>query len=77
VIRRGFWVALGLGAGATFAVIVSRRMRRATEAMAPANIAREARGVLSDLGQLVQETLEEFRKGMAAKEAELRTALDV
>jgi sensor histidine kinase regulating citrate/malate metabolism len=75
VIRRGFWIALGLGAGATAAIIASRWMKRKTEAMAPTNIAREARDTAANLGQLVRESLAEFRKGMADREAEIRAGL--
>jgi hypothetical protein len=71
-----FWLALGLGAGATMAVLVARRMRRASEAIAPANIAKEAKQVVTDLGQLVRESFEAGRRAMAEKEAEVRGALD-
>jgi len=74
-VRRVFWLALGLGAGATAAVLVARRMRRATEAVAPANLAKEAREAVSDLGHLVRESLEAGRKAMAEKEAEVRASL--
>ena len=68
-------MALGLGAGATAAVLVSRRMRRATEAVAPATLAREARQAASDLLQLVRESVEAGRQAMADKEGEVRSAL--
>ena len=74
--RRLFWLALGLGAGATMAVLAARRVRRASEAVAPANLAKEAQQALSDLGQLVRESLEAGRRAMAEKEAEVRAALD-
>ena len=73
--RRIFWLALGLGAGATAAVMASRWMKRKTEAMAPANVAREARQAASDLGQLVREAVGEFRKAMAEKEAEIEAQI--
>ena len=74
--RRAFWLAFGLGAGATAAVLVSRRMRRAREAMAPATVAREAKQVIGDLGQLIRETLEAGRQAMAEKEAEIRESIE-
>ena len=73
--RRIFWLALGLGAGATAAVMASRWMKRKTEALAPANLARDARGAVSDLGQLVRESIAEFRKAMADKEAEIEAQI--
>jgi hypothetical protein len=74
--RRLFWVALGLGAGATMAVLVARRVRRASEAVAPANVAKDAQQALSDLGRLFRESLEAGRRAMSAKEAEVRAELD-
>ena len=74
--RRAFWVALGLGAGVTAAVLTSRWMRKQTERMAPANVGRQLEDTFQDIGQLVREILEEWRKGMAEKEAEIRAQLD-
>jgi hypothetical protein len=71
-----FWVALGLGAGATAAVLASRWMRRQAQRMAPAAIGRQARSGLQDLGQLVREALAEGREGMRQKEAEVRSSLE-
>jgi len=73
--RRGFWVALGLGAGVTAAVLTSRWMRKQTERMAPANVGRQVGDTARDLGQLLREALEEWRKGAAEKEAEIRAQL--
>ena len=73
--RRGFWVALGLGAGVTAAVLTSRWMRKQTERMAPANVGRQLGDTARDLGQLLREALEEWRKGAAEKEAEIRAQL--
>jgi hypothetical protein len=75
-VRRIFWLALGLGAGATMAVLAARRVRRASEAMAPANVAKEAQQALADLGQLISQSLEAGRRAMAEKEAEVRAALE-
>jgi len=74
--RRLFWTALGLGAGATAAVLVSRWMRRTTQAVAPANVAREAGRTVSDFVELVRQALAEGRAGMAEKEAEIRASLE-
>jgi hypothetical protein len=75
-VRRLFWTALGLGAGVTAAVMTSRWMRRQSERMAPANLGRQASETLRDIGQLAREAAEEWRKGMAEKEAEIRSQLD-
>jgi hypothetical protein len=73
--RRTFWVALGLGAGATGAVVTSRWAKRQARRVAPATIAREAKGGLLDLGKLVSESISEGRRAMADREEELRADL--
>jgi hypothetical protein len=74
-VRRVFWLALGLGAGATGAVIAARWFERQTRRMAPANLARQAGGTVRDLSSLVGEALREFRQGMMEKESEVRSSL--
>ena len=74
--RRAFWLMVGLGAGATAAVLASRRMRRAREAIAPATVAKEAKQVVSDVGQLIRESLEAGRQAMAEKEAQIRDSIE-
>ena len=74
--RRLFWLAVGLGAGATMAVLVARRVRRASEAMAPATVAKEARDAVSDLVELVRQSIQAGREAMAKKESEVREALE-
>jgi hypothetical protein len=70
--RRIFWLALGLGAGATGAVVTLRFARRQAKKVAPATLAREARGGFMDLARLVSESLAEGREAMREKEDELR-----
>ena len=74
--RRLFWVALGLGAGVASAVIGARFVRKQTAKVAPANIAREARGNMMDLAKLVSESINEGRVAMQERELELRSELD-
>jgi hypothetical protein len=74
-LRRAFWLALGLGAGATSAVLAARWFQRQTRRMAPANLARQAGGTVRDLSSLVGEAMREFRQGMADKESEVRSSL--
>ncbi len=71
--RRPFWIALGVGAGAAGALVTSRWARRQARKVAPATIAREAKGGLVDLGKLVSESIAEGRRAMAEREQELRT----
>ena len=75
--RRGFWVALGLGAGATGAIIASRWTRRQVERAKPRAIARETKGGLLDLSKLVAESIEEGKRAQDARERELRQRYDV
>ena len=70
--KRGFWVALGLGAGATGAVIASRWTRKQAQRVAPQTIAREAKGGLMDLSKLFSESIQEGKRAMDEREAELR-----
>jgi hypothetical protein len=70
--RRIFWLALGLGAGAAGAIMTARFARRQARKVDPANIAREARGGLMDLAKLVSESIAEGREAMREKEEELR-----
>ena len=75
MLRRGFWVALGLGAGATGAVLASRWTKKQAARVAPATLAREANGGLLDLGKLVSESIAEGRQAMEDRERELRADL--
>jgi hypothetical protein len=71
-VRRGFWVALGLGAGATGAILASRWTRKQAHRVAPQTIAREAKGGLMDLTKLVSESIQEGKRAMDDRERELR-----
>jgi hypothetical protein len=71
--KRLFWVAVGLGAGAVAAIMTMRFARRQAQKVAPANLAREARGGMMDLAKLVSQSLAEGREAMREKEDELRS----
>ena len=73
--RRAFWVAVGLGAGAAGAVMTMRFARTQAQRIAPANLAREARGGLMDLAKLVSESLSEGQRAMQERQDELRGEL--
>ncbi len=70
--RRLFWVALGLGAGAAGAIVTLRFARRQAERVAPSRLAREAKGGLMDLAKLVSESVAEGQRAMRDREDELR-----
>ena len=69
--RRLFWLALGLGAGAAGAVM-SMRFAKKQAKKVPATVAREARGSILELSKLVSESIAEGKRAMAEKEDELR-----
>ncbi len=71
--RRLFWLALGLGAGAAGAIMTARFARRQMDKVAPSTLARGARGGLLDLSRRVSESIEEGRRAMQEKEEQLRT----
>ncbi|HEY7478815.1 MAG TPA: hypothetical protein VIB62_11325 [Actinomycetota bacterium] len=75
--RRLFWVALGLGAGATGAIMASRWTRRQVEKAKPQALARETKGGLLDLSKLVAESIEEGKRAQDARRRELRDRFDV
>lgn len=70
--RRLFWLAVGLGAGAAGAIVTLRFARRQAEKVAPSRIAREAKGGLMDLAKLVSESMAEGQRAMREREEELR-----
>ena len=70
--KRIFWLALGLGAGAAGAIMTARFARRQMDKVTPSTLAREARGGLLDLSRRVSESMEEGRRAMQQKEEELR-----
>jgi hypothetical protein len=70
--RRAFWVSLGLGAGATGAIVASRWAKRKAKQVAPATIAREAKGGLLEFSKLVSDSIAEGKVAMAEREQELR-----
>jgi hypothetical protein len=74
--RRIFWLALGLGAGTTAAIIAGRWARRQAKHLAPASLWNQASTTAKDLATLAGEVLHEFRQGREEKEAEIRASLE-
>ena len=73
--KKVFWLALGLGAGSTAAILASRWMRRQRQRLVPASLGPQAGEALRDLARLLGEAVSEFRRGMSDKEAEVRGAM--
>jgi hypothetical protein len=70
--KRVFWLALGLGAGAA-GVVVSARFAKKQAKSVPTAVAREARGGIMELTKLFNESIAEGKRAMAEKERELRS----
>lgn len=75
--RRGFWAALGLGAGVTGVILTSRWAKRQARRVAPATLAREAKDGLLDVSKLISESIQEGKRAMEERERELRERHDV
>lgn len=75
--RRLFWLAVGLGAGAASAIMAGRFTRRQVEKAKPQTIAREAKGSLLDLSKLVAESIEEGKRAQADRERDLRDRYEI
>lgn len=75
--RRLFWLAVGLGAGAASAIMAGRFTRKQVEKAKPQTIAREAKGSLLDLSKLVAESIEEGKRAQADRERELRDRYEI
>ncbi|HEX2424526.1 MAG TPA: hypothetical protein VHM47_01435 [Actinomycetota bacterium] len=73
--RRLFWLAVGLGAGAAGAVLTTRFAKKQMQKVAPSTIAREARGGLLELSKLVSESLAEGKRAMEEAESEARSSI--
>jgi hypothetical protein len=71
-VRRGFWVAVGLGAGTTGAILAGRWTKKQARRVAPQTIARETKGGIMDLSKLVSESIAEGKRAMDEREAQLR-----
>jgi hypothetical protein len=76
-VRRLFWLAVGLGAGAASAIMAGRFTRKQVEKAKPQTIAREAKGSLLDLSKLVAESIEEGKRAQADRERELRDRYEI
>jgi hypothetical protein len=74
-VRRLFWLAVGLGAGATASIMASRWVKRQTRKLAPGNLAGRAVEGLASVGDALTEAWSEFRAGAEEREAEIRSSL--
>jgi hypothetical protein len=68
VIRRLFWLAMGVTIGG----LLVRKLNRAVERLTPANVARSATGALSELAEVLRHFAVDVRAAMREREDELR-----
>lgn len=73
--RRIFWLAMGLGAGVSAAILLSRWMRRQQQRFSPGNLGSQIAEGARDIGQLLREALDEARAEAARTEDEIRSSL--
>ena len=73
MVRRLFWLGLGLALGA----LIFRRLSRAAEKLTPTGLARGLGGALADLTQAARDFVADVRQGMVEHEAALREAAEL
>ena len=73
--RRIFWLAMGLGAGATVGLAFNRWARQKSKQFGPANLGRQAGRAATDAASRVTDAMGEFLLGAAEREAEIRATL--
>lgn len=73
--RRLFWAFLGVGVGAAVGVAAVRWAGRTKKRYSPPNLARGAGRAAEGLAERLQGAIEEGRRAMEEREAELRAEL--
>jgi hypothetical protein len=73
--RRLFWTAVGVGAGAAIGVGAMRWASRTADRLAPSSLAERAFEAAGDWWERLGEAFEEGQAAMAEREAELRARL--
>jgi hypothetical protein len=71
-VRRVVWIGVGVAG----AVVAARWLRKQRRRYGPANVADRLGEMAVDLGHLLAASVEEGRRGMAEREAQIRAALD-
>lgn len=77
MIRRIFWLALGLGLGVLVGAFVVRRVDQATRAVSPSRLAGGAGHAAGTMVARFREALEEGREAAAAHERDLRSIFEI
>ena len=72
MIRRVFWIGVGIAVGA----VVARQVSRTVQAYSPSNLAGAARNSAAGVWDSVRDFMADVREGMAEKEAEIQAAFE-
>ncbi|HEX9774959.1 MAG TPA: hypothetical protein VGB83_05195 [Actinomycetota bacterium] len=75
MIKRLFWLVVGVGAGAAVGIAVTRWTGKAAARYSPGGIASRASAAVAELGDRVRDALDAGREEMVVREAELRRDL--
>jgi hypothetical protein len=75
VIKRLFWLLVGISVGITVVLRTQRSLRRRTDRLKPERMASDLAEAIRHLGVDLRKAVEEGRTTMATREAELREQL--
>ena len=72
MIKRVFWLGVGIAVGA----VVARQVSKTVHAYSPSNLAGQARNSAAGVWDSVRDFMADVREGMAEKEAEIQAAFE-
>jgi hypothetical protein len=73
VVRRLFWLGIGLALGA----LIFRKLSQAAERLTPSSLVHAATGLVSELAEAIRDFSADVREGMVEHEASLREAAEL
>ena len=76
MLKRLFWLMIGLGFGVGMSFFVSRLVREKVARFSPDNVRSELAQALRDLGSDVRAAVSEGREAMREREAQLRAEVE-
>ena len=76
MLKRLFWLMIGLGFGVGMSFFVTRAVRDRIARFSPDNLAAELARALRDLGSDVRAAVSEGREAMRQREAQLRAEVE-
>jgi hypothetical protein len=76
VLRRLFWLCVGVGVGFSSSLWVQRRLREAVARYAPERVSADVTGAIKDLGADLRLAVTNGREAMRERETELRADVE-